>query len=331
MPSGLGLGGGSVSIGTERPTAPPEASFALVIDFEKCAPNPGRVFQAADAMIRALEQLDRTLCAAADSHITPIMLLEDIEAGSIKAWLGNQLNRIEDEALKTLDWKPLIGRYLVRAKYAVIRWSNKDGGDGSLIGLARELQTIGQEADIRHLPDYQPPSLQDLSQAAKRIDEAKGILGPNDKMHLDSADEGTVEFNLSVRWTPEELDDLAVKETTKFENMPMTLIVKRPDYLGKSKWDFRFGKKPISARIDDTEWLKAFQDRQKDVRPGDALRCLVTIEHKYGYDNELIVEDHIITKVAVLCSTRHHRQTTYDSAQGPHTTPRGAQPRTGGR
>ena len=297
MPSGLGQGGGVVSIGTERPSAPPDAAFALIIDFEKGAPNPGRVFQAADAMIRALQQLDQTLCAAADSHITPIMLLEDIEAGSIKAWLGNQLNRVDDEALKTLDWKPLIGRYLVRAKYAVIRWSNKQGPDGGLMGLARELRTIGQEADIRHLPDYQPPSLQELSQATMRIDEAKALLGPRDKMLLDSPEEGRLEFNLAVRWNPEELEELAIKETTKFEKMPMTLIVKRPDYLGRSKWDFRFGKKPISARIDDEDWLKAFQDRQKDVRPGDALRCLVTIEHKYGYDNELIAEEYVVTKV----------------------------------
>ena len=311
MPSVLGSGGGSVSIGTQPPEAPPEASFALIIDFEKNAPNPGRVFQAADAMIRALEGLDRTLCSAADSRITPIMVLEDIEAGSIKAWLGNQLNRVEDEALKTLDWKPLIGRYLVRSKYAFIRWSNKEGPGLDLIGLAKELRTIGQEADIRHVPDYQPPSLQDLSIAAKRIDDAKGILGPNDRMLIDSTEDGKLEFNLTVRWTPEELDNLAVKETTKFENMPMTLIVKRPDYLGRSKWDFRFGKKAVSARIEDMPWLAAFQAREKDVRPGDALRCLVTIEHKYGYDNELITEEHTITHVEGVAENQV-RQTDLD-------------------
>jgi len=31
--------------------------------------------------------------------------------------------------------------------------------------------------------------------------------------------------------------------------------------------------------------------------PGDALKCLVTIERGYGHDNELLGEDHVITKV----------------------------------
>jgi hypothetical protein len=106
-----------------------------------------------------------------------------------------------------------------------------------------------------------------------------------------------VSFDLSVSWAPDELIALATKETTKFEDMPMNLIVKRPDYLGTSKWDFRHGKVPISASIADSEWLHQFQSRAVDVRPGDALRCLVSIERSYGFDNELIAETHTITKV----------------------------------
>lgn len=291
------MSSGIVAIATEPPAAPPDASFALVIDFQKGTSNPQRVFQAADAMIRALQDMDHTLCVSVDSHIEPIMLLEDIEAGSIKAWLGNQLKRADDEGLKTLDWKPLVGRYLVRAKYAFIRWSNKEGPEGGLLGLAREIRTIAQETDVRHLPDYAPPSVQDLANAARRIDQAKDFLLPSDSMSLESRDEGKVGFNLSVRWNIEELEQFAIKETTKFEKMPMTLIVKRPDYLGKSKWDFRHGKTPVSANIEDRNWLDDFQSRKMDIRPGDALRCLVTIEHKYGYDNELISQEYLITKV----------------------------------
>jgi hypothetical protein len=289
--------GGTVEIGTRRPADPSGAAFALVINFEKGTPNPQRVFQAADAMIRALQGLDKTLCAAVDSQIDPVMVLEDIEAGSIKAWLGNQLSRVEDEGLKTLDWKPVVGKYLVRAKYAVIRWSNKEGTDGNILGLAKELRTIATETDIRHVPDYAPPSVQELAEGVRRIDVAKDFLLPSDSMALISDSEGSVDFNLAVKWDDQTLTDLSVKETTKFEKMPVTLIVKKPDYLGKSKWDFRFGKKAISAKIEDEPWLLRFQTRAVDVRPGDALKCLATIEHRYGFDNELIAEEYTITTV----------------------------------
>jgi hypothetical protein len=33
------------------------------------------------------------------------------------------------------------------------------------------------------------------------------------------------------------------------------------------------------------------------VRPGDALKCIVTLERSYGFDNELIEETYTVTKV----------------------------------
>lgn len=290
-------GGGSVGISTDRPADPPEADFALYIDFKKGSANPQRVFQAADAMIRSLQRLDHALCASVDSSIEPVMVLEEIETGSIKVWLSNVLQRIDDDALKQLEWKPVVGRYLVKAKYAFIRWSNKETDGGGLIGLAKELRKIASETDVRHIPDYAPPSIQELAEVSKSVDEAKKFLLPDDKMSFMSKDETPVDFNLSVAWSPEELSDLIVNEKVSFRDMPMTLIVKRPDYLEKSKWDFRHGKAMISAKILDEVWLKAFQAREKDVRPGDALKCLVTIQNNYGFDNELISEDYTITNV----------------------------------
>ena len=82
------------------------------------------------------------------------MVLEEIEAGSIKVWLRNILSSTDDQALKGLDWKPAVGKYLVRAKYAYLKWSNREGADGSLTALGREIQSIAKETDVLHLPDY---------------------------------------------------------------------------------------------------------------------------------------------------------------------------------
>jgi hypothetical protein len=237
--------GGDVHLTSRPPSPPGEADFALYIDFERGVGNPARVFRAADHMIRALQRLDETLCGTIDSHIEPIMLLEDLETGSIKAWLKTALENTDDQALKELDWKPAVGRYLVRAKYAYIKWANKDGS--TLRELAREIRSIAEETDVRHFPDYAPPPLQDLANRAREIDAAKGHLGRNDRMQYIIPDEDPLDFDLAVSWAPEELEDLSVKETVKFEKMPMNLIVKKPDYLGSSKWDFRHGRKPMSA------------------------------------------------------------------------------------
>ena len=85
----------------------------------------------------------------------------------------------------------------------------------------------------------------------------------------------------------------------------MVLIVKKPDYLGTSMWDLRHGRRPVSARIEDTKWLERFQSRRVDVRPGDALRCRVRIEMLYGHDNELIAERHAIEEVHEVLENKY--------------------------
>ncbi|RAP39434.1 hypothetical protein BYZ73_20535 [Rhodovulum viride] len=282
---------------TDRKPGPPEdADFALVVDFKKGEESPTRVFTAASDLIRSFEGLDRVLARSVDSSISPVMILEDVEVGSLKIWLKNALRSTDDQALKDLDWRPAVGKYLVRAKYVVLRWIDQDDAPRSLQDLRREIRDLAAETDVRRLPDYAPPDPAGLIEIAKQLQDAKKALGPNDRVYFDGPD-GRVEVDLSVDINPDELADLATKETIKMPPAEMILAVKKPDYLGNSKWDLRHGRRSISARMEDTDFLDAFQNRRKDVRPGDALRCKVTIEMRYGYDNELISETYAVQTV----------------------------------
>jgi len=48
-------------------------------------------------------------------------------------------------------------------------------------------------------------------------------------------------MNLTVRWDIESIEALAVKETLRSPIAPMILAVKKPGYLGESKWELRHG------------------------------------------------------------------------------------------
>lgn len=59
--------------------------------------------------------------------------------------------------------------------------------------------------------------------------------------------------------------------------------------------------------------LRSFQDRKRDVRPGDALRYMVTVEMRYGYDNELISETYVVnTVIDVLEDTSKDQDGFFD-------------------
>lgn len=297
---------------TKRPE-PPQADFAFEIDFVRGEGSPSRVFLAINDFIRGCARLDKELAHAIDNHIETVLVLEDIQTGSIKVWLRNALRATDDDALKTLDWKPQVGKYLVRAKYVVLRWLENDGtAPKSLPALAREIQEIATETDVKYLPDYQPPSPKALLDAARDFQGAKNQLLPGDRVTYIPRDGKPLEMNLSTRWDIESIEAMAVKETVKFPVAPMILAVKKPDYLGDSKWELRHGKKSISAKIEDVTWLKRFQNREVDVRPGDALRCDVQIEHLYGHDNELLTDKYTILQVNDVLVDSYHQDGFFD-------------------
>jgi hypothetical protein len=89
---------------SEHPPMPPDdVDLAFEIDFQKGEGDPRRVFDAASLLIDGFEQLDEALAVSVDSKISTVMVLEDLEAGSLKVYLRNILHRVDDEAIKSLD------------------------------------------------------------------------------------------------------------------------------------------------------------------------------------------------------------------------------------
>lgn len=305
-----------ITLSTKRP-GPPDADFAFEVDFVKGVGSASRVFIAINEFIKGCEKLDAELIGAIDANIETVMVLEDIEAGSIKVWLRNALKAVDDDGLKTLDWRPLVGKYLVRAKYAVLRWVDDEKTPRSLPDLAREIRQIASETDVKHLPDYRAPSPQALLTAVADFQRVKDQLIPGDRAIYRDAEGDHAEMNLSVRVNVDDIEALAIKETVTFPVAPMILAVKKPDYLGDSKWELRFGKRAITAKIEDETWLRKFQSRGVDVRPGDALRCDVRIEHLYGHDNELLTEKFNIVRVNEVLVDSYHQGALFDDDSEP--------------
>lgn len=292
----------SVTLTDKEPRAP-NADFGFEIDFQRGIGSASRVFTATRDFIKVCEALDDELVRSIHSNIETVLVLEDMESGSIKTWLRNALSATEDDALKTIDWKSLVGKYWVRSKYAVIRWIGNDSAPRSLSDLRRELQQIAQDTDVRHLPDYTPPSPGALVEAVKGFQGVKDSLLPGDKARLLS-DEENIPFNLTITLNVEDIEAMAVVQSIEVPPAEMILPVKKPDYLGSSQWALRHGKRNILARIEDEAWLRRFQSRQEDVRPGDAIRCIGAIEYNYGFDNELVSERFTVSEVLEILVNR---------------------------
>jgi len=277
------------------------SAFSITINFERHEGNPGRVFKAAYELIDAFKDIDTTLIDVVHPDMETALVLEDIERGSLKIWLRNTLKHMDDEAIKNLDWKPQIGQYLVKAKYVFIDLLNEQkssADDTAFHRASKQITALASETDVKHLPDYKSPSLANMARSVLKLSDAKSVLGPNDTVAIKSVNvEAPLALDMSVSVTQQKLDQVLTQETITSPPTPMILRIKRPDYLGTSKWEFRHGKSKISAKILDENWLQEFHAREVEVRPGDSLRCKVEVETHYDCDNEVLSTTYKILRV----------------------------------
>ena len=272
--------------------------YAITIDFKKDSTDPARVFRAMTDLIEAFKALDLELVHSIDIHVEPVALLEDVEAGSLRAWLKTILQATDDTGLKEGDWKKVVGVFLYKAKYRIISWTE---GKTSIVNradvkqLENELLALSEETNVKRIPTYAPIPPAQLLNGVHRITYSLAQLSKEDRASLTTPD-GTIPFNMAFSVTPNQIRDLLVRETITNENV-LILKVKKPDYLGESMWEFKHDGHSRLVKILDTRWLAKFQSREIDVRPQDSLRARVRVTAHYSSDGDVIDTDYVVLEV----------------------------------
>jgi hypothetical protein len=157
------------------PASAQAIDFGIEIDFDRDSLDPARIFRAMSGLIDSFQQLDRSLAGSIDVSIQPVLMLEDIEAGSLKAWLRSALLSADDQALKSGEWKRIVGNYLVKAKYIVLRFledKQKLSDREDIARLQREIVAVAEETEVRWIPAYNPVPLPKLLGSIQSVNEA---------------------------------------------------------------------------------------------------------------------------------------------------------------
>lgn len=250
-------------------------------------------------LIEALRRFDRDLARSFDATIEPQMFLEDVESGSIKAWIAEVLKSTDDEALKSGEWKKVLGSYLVQAKYLVLGRIEKSASITEPQLLERIQSDLSNETaqnGLGLLVGFTPLSRTQLAAHIADITTSLQPLRSGDTATFESVGRTPVPFNPQLRVDADEIQNLL--ETRTIENdVEMILKVKKPDFLGSSMWEFHYEARTIQASILDTAWLERFRRDGLGVRPGAALRVTVRVRAAYDDENEALPPKYTILKV----------------------------------
>jgi hypothetical protein len=290
---------------------PPEADFGIEISYERHSDAPARVFKTMTALIEAFEFVDRELVSSV-ARISPVLLLEDIESGSIKTWLRTKLESVDDQVLKSGDWKQAVGACLVKSKYIIIdflRDKTTITTKAEMEGLQSRLLETARDSDVLGIPSYRPVPIERVAESVRRIGEATQNLKLSDKAKYMS-DLGDVDFNLGFSVAPDSFEALITRESIVNQAV-MILKVKKPDFLGESMWDFKFQGRTIEVLFRDFEWLKRFRERTVVLRPGDAIKGLVETEVRYSFEGEALSTRNTLIRVDEVISVENPSQSEF--------------------
>jgi hypothetical protein len=274
------------------------SQYALEVDYKRGTERPAHVFRAMSELIEAFQQLDVDLAKSIAAEIEAVVVLEEVEVGSVRAWLSTILKSVDDSALKKLDWKGIVGTYLVKAKRRIVRFLDNTPtvvDQQQIAGLERDLLALAEETNVRQIPAYTPVPRRRLLMNLNQISASVMLLEDGDSASLVLGRE-QISINKSFRVPEESIEELLTAETIQ-STSPMILKVKKPDLLGQSMWEFRHQKRTFLAKVLDDGWLEKFQARQVPIRPGDSVRALVETRVHYDQFGEVVATHYSVLEV----------------------------------
>ncbi|MYF41186.1 MAG: hypothetical protein F4221_10145 [Rhodothermaceae bacterium] len=283
---------------SEMPETLPDHDFGFAIDYKKGEGPAKRVFGAMHRFIEACEACTQSLVDSIGVSIDPVIVLEDLEAGSIRSWFRTIWN--EDglhEATKSGDFKQAVGTVIASVVDKMVNKTNDPDSPPKLHDIQSDICKLVENVDVKGLAVRKKIPGEDIIEVVKKFESIKELLLPEDRAEFLLSEEIRTEFVQSFKVNIGKLEKEATKEEVINRNQVMILVVKKPDYLGASQWDFKYSGRSITAAIEDKNWVADFQTRKIDVRPGDALKCGVRIETAYGYSNNVISQKHYVEKV----------------------------------
>jgi hypothetical protein len=277
---------------------PVPGEIEIRVSFERGVGDPTRVFRTMTGLIESAQTLDSHLALSIGASVRTSLVLQDVEAASLKAKLKTVVESLPDEALKEGEVKKVIGHFLVAAKHKILDWCGERTEITSLEEvkqLQSDVHKLAEQSDVKLLPAYAPLEIPTLLADITAVHQALSYLAANDEATLSSS-EGQSKYNAAFEVSQTIVQELVTREKIASKGERIVKI-KKPDYLGTSKWEFKYADRAIEAKILHKEWLQRFQTNQISLNPGDSLRVILSEEVSYGYDSEIVQTDYEVLEV----------------------------------
>lgn len=266
----------------------------------KYDPEKDRLFNSFSVMANILEAQEKSsnlILSVIDPDIIALQQLDFIQKGSLQVRILDALKSLKDDEIRKNGWVYIGRELIIIAKNALIEY-------------IENREEINNKRDIENIKDA-------------IVENAKPVLPPDQTLLLESAGKGLVSSYIETSMEPykklsptQELfyanptgkiikvnkkcsfNMSSIEEELSFveiiENIELILLVKKPDYIGESQWDFQMvsggNSYPLQGKILNEDWLKSFQNSSLSYTdmplPKDALRVIADLKITKKSEND---------------------------------------------
>lgn len=271
-------------------------AYGIKLNYKPGSSKPSRIFSSMARIIESARRTDEILARSINCRISTDQILDEIETGSILAKI-REFIEIEDNAFCPEGSENNIGNYFDRGKKEFMKTleGNRLENSDDIQQLADKIEGIADQENLRPL-GFSKPNPVEIANNLKEISDSTSELNADENIEYKSSDGDTIKLQPKTEVFIEKIKQSLADKTIKSER-PIILKIKKPDYLGDSKWEFRHDKTPIFAKVEDKDWMDGFHARRNTINPGDALHVRMETIDQYDNKGNLVNSQHSIKKV----------------------------------
>lgn len=270
------------------------SEYSIHIEFDKnVKERPERVFEAMALFVQGFNEIQAELIKGHGESVEFEASLSKTREGSLIA----DINRHVKEKIRSVSLRRLVDGIYFGVEDAVMH-SGKIDSEGDVDRFIERAYSNEQAKNecYNHFTSHPEANKYKVAKGLKKIHDGKEKLAETDKVHIGVNDDfKPICKDLSF---PRSVEEIFREEKETFPSKDV-LIVRRPDYVGSSKWDFislKRGDKPVSARILHEDWLNEWREHKKHVLPGDALQVMIKTT-KVICKNKTIRYEDVVTEI----------------------------------
>jgi hypothetical protein len=274
--------------------------YEIKLDFVPGDNIPENLFIAFANAIRYFKRVDNMLAKTIAQDFDISSSLMEVKSGSLRGFFRTRVE-IQETELRARDadndLENRIKEYLHNGRKSITQglFDFEKNNDEHINRVIEEVKKVAIDSGISEEPFFAPPSKNEMLPIIDAAQDTGKILDNKTSLFYSVENENAVELPRRIKMD----ETLFIENKGKIvpNTQELILKIKKPDYLGDSKWEMKHGNNKLLCKIEDAVWLEKFKSKRVFAFPGDSLYCNIQVINEYDSKLNLKKSEYTIVEV----------------------------------